>query len=288
MVSMERLKIFPILRILLALVVFGAVCARAECQGTPESARGSKVRVVPAEQPIPFSTDSDVRVDSIEFRTEDQMTRTDSDLAADAQSSISEHAGFMDLEFNQGKWTYEQVVCAALPNHLFLRFRRNNGTGDVTVFSASIPRGGEGRVRIVPILLRGYSLFSPAPINALTVSAFNHIRAEEHFDTPPDWLRTGLCYAALAGGHPRAALMPAPFDSEKFPLAKPAMLETSGSGAVVSFADLAAAGRPMEWTMTFDHKGKLLKAAHRPAAMIPTKVNHPQPLVEKVRNVPAQ
>lgn len=273
---------------LLAVLALAAICARTECQATPEYENRSKVRVVPAERPLPFSTNSDVRVDSIEFRTVDQMNRADSDLAADAQSSISEHAGFMDLEFNQGKWTYEQVVCPALPNHLFLRFRRSNGTGDVTVFSASIPRGGEGRVRIIPILLRGYSLFSPAPINALTISAFNHIRAEERIDTPPDWLGTGLCYAALAGGHPQAALMPAPFDSEKFPMAKPAMLETSSHLAVVSFADLAAPGRPMEWTMTFDNKGKLLKAAHRPAAMIPTKVVHPQPLVEKVRTIPAQ
>ena len=283
------MRSLPILRMVLAAAFVATVCARAVCQMTPaEPASAPKVRVVPAEKLIPFSTASDVRVDSIEFRTADQMTRKDSDLVADAQSSISEHAGLMDLEFNQGKWTYEQVVCPALPNHVFLRFRRNNGTGDVTVFSASIPRGGEGRVRIVPILLRGYSLFSPAPINALTVSAFNHIRAEEHYDTAPDWLGTGLCYAALAGGHPRATLMPVIFDSEKFPLAKPAMLETSSSGVVVSFADLAAAGRPMQWTMTFDHKGKLLKATHRPADMLPTKVIHPQPLVEKVRNVPTE
>jgi hypothetical protein len=225
-------------------------------------------------------------VDSIEFRTVDQMTRQDSDLVADAESSISEHARFLDLEFNQGKWTYEQVVCPALPNHVFLRFRRNNGTGDVSVFSASIPRGGEGRVRILPILLRGYSLFSPAPINAMTISAFNHIRAEEHFDKAPEWLGTGLCYAALAGGHPRAALLPADPDSEKFPEAKPAMLRTSGSGEIVSFADLAAAPRPMEWTMIFDSKGKLLKASHSRAAMIPIKVTHPQPMVVRTRPVP--
>jgi hypothetical protein len=74
----------------------------------------------------------------------------------------------------------------------------------VSVFTVSIPRGGDGRVRIIPIQRRGYSLFSPAPINALTISAFNHIRAEEH-PKAPDWLGTGLCYAALAGAHPQAA-----------------------------------------------------------------------------------
>lgn len=283
------MRSLPILRIILAVAAVAAVSARAECQAAPVSAGAPAGRVVPAEKPIPFSTGTDVRVDSIEFRSVDQMTRKDSDLVADAESSIGEHARYMDLEFNQGKWTYEQVVCPALPNHLFLRFRRNNGTGDVTVFSASIPREGEGRVRIIPVLLRGYSLFSPAPINALTVSAFNHIRAEERFDTPPDWLGTGLCYAALAGGKPQAALMPSSPDGEKFPEARPAMLETSvGSGAVVSFADLAAPKRPMEWTMTFDGKGKLLKATHRPAELIPIKTSHPKPLVEKVRAVPTE
>ena len=154
---------------------------------------------------MPFSPGSETAgpAAAIEFRSYDQMSRQDRDLAADAESAIGERAGFAGLEFNQGKWNYQQIVCPALPNHLFLQFTRNNGTGDVSVFSASIPRGGDGRVRIIPILRRGYSLFSPAPINALTISAFNHIRAEEHSDEPPDWLATGLCYAALAGAHPQ-------------------------------------------------------------------------------------
>ena len=71
----------------------------------------------------------------------------------------------------------------------------------MSVFSASVPRNGAGRVRIVPILKRGYSLFSPAPINALTISAFNHIRAEEGEAANSDWLGNALCYAALAGSH---------------------------------------------------------------------------------------
>ena len=111
----------------------------------------------------------------------------------------------MVSSWSKGQWSYQQVVCPALPNHLFLQYTRNNGVGDVTMFTASIPRGGEGRVRIIPILRRGYSLFSPAPINALTISAFNHIRAEEPDGTSSNWLGNGLCYAALAGAHPRIA-----------------------------------------------------------------------------------
>ena len=73
----------------------------------------------------------------------------------------------------------QKIACPRLTNHLFVQFTRNNGNGDVSIFSASIPRNGMGRIRIVPILKRSYSLFSPAPINSMTISAFNHIRSEE-------------------------------------------------------------------------------------------------------------
>ena len=201
----------------------------------------------------------------LEFRPYDQMSSQDRDLEADAESAIGERAGFAGLEFNQGKWSYQQIVCSALPGHLFLQFTRNNGTGDVSVFSASIPRGGDGRVRIIPIVRRGYSLFSPAPINALTISAFNHIRAEEHVDQTPEWLATGMCYAALAGAHPQIGpseetnikkLPAAPTGREVIPI---------HGGAVIQFTDVAAASRPMECTMTFNGKGKLLKATHSAA-----------------------
>jgi hypothetical protein len=201
----------------------------------------------------------------VEFRSIDQMSRQDRGLAADGETAIKERAGFADLQFNQGSWYYQQVICSALPHHLFLQFTRNNGAGDTSVFSASVPRGGEGRVRIIPIVRRGYSLFSPAPINELTISAFNHIRAEEHPDQAPDWLATGLCYAALAGTHPRIA-PPPEAEAPRFSTVLPGSLATSpGGGAVISFTDLSALPRPMLWTMTFDRHGKLLKAAHSAA-----------------------
>ncbi|MGB9408648.1 MAG: hypothetical protein WCA89_14010, partial [Terracidiphilus sp.] len=202
---------------------------------------------------------------SLEFRSYERMSVRDRNLAVDAESAIGERAGFAGLEFNQGKWNYQQIVCPVLPNHLFLQFTRNNGTGDMSMFSASIPRGGDGRVRIIPIVRRGYSLFSPAPINALTISAFNHIRAEEHVDETPEWLATGMCYAALAGAHPQVG--PAEeTDFRKLPAAPTGreVIPMRG-GAVIRFTDVAAISRPMEWTMTFNGKGKLLKATHSPA-----------------------
>lgn len=258
------------------------LCASAPSQTVTEDSHPGSVQgkaVHPTDHPTVFSLNTtnspgganSEAAQAIEFRTLDQMTPKDRELAANAESSIAERATYTDLEFNQGTWSYEQVACPALPNHLFLRFMRNNGTGDVSLFTASIPRGDEGRVRIIPIQLRGYSLFSPAPINALTISAFNHIRAEENPDKAPapNWLGTGLCYGALAGGHPQAPDSVASPEMQKPPVAMKASLEVPGNGgAIISFSDVAAAPRPMLWTMTFDGKGRLLKATHSPAPLL--------------------
>lgn len=266
---------------MLSIAAFGAILT-AQTVKEVSPAQPKIKEITPVERPFPFSLQARGSSQLIEFRSIDRMTEKDRDLVADAESSIGERAGLQGLEFNGGKWNYEQVVCSAIPNHILLRFTRNNGTGDVSIFSASIPRNGDGRVRIIPIQMRGYSLFSPAPINALAISAFNRIRSEEHFDAPPDWLATGLCYAALTGGRSQAALLPDPFQSPKTPLAAPPRIQIQNRGNVIlSFVDLSAAQRPMEWTMVFDLSGKLLTILHKPVGFIQAKVFHPKSIDAK-------
>jgi hypothetical protein len=206
---------------------------------------------------------------SIRILSADQMTRHDRDLEADAEASIQEKAGFQSLEFNEGAWTYQQLVCPALPDHLFLRFSRNEGTREMSMFSAAIPRGGEGKVRIIPIVRKGYSLFSPAPIGPLTIASFNRIRSEENTDWPANWLGTGLCYAALAGANPQAGERPPQAESGNVPLTiEPTFLKTKDGGTTVRFADVSTTPHPMEWNLIFNSKGTLLKATHFPAYVV--------------------
>jgi len=276
---MERMNPKPLF---LTLACLAGVCSPLQGQTMRTVAPTAiKEKAIPeSARPMPFTIDGhdSGSAQAIEFRSVDRMTSRDREVAANAESSIAEHTRYAGLEFNQGNWSYEQLVCSALPEHVFLRFMRNNGTGDVSLFTASIPRGNEGRVRIVPIQLRGYSLFSPAPINAMTISAFNHIRAEENPDHVPvsGWLATGLCYAALAGGHPQ--LQPNGEDAAKSKVlvAKRGELEIPiRGGAVISFDDVSAIPRPMEWSMTFDGKGRLLKASHSGAELLSVNTIHP-------------
>jgi hypothetical protein len=252
----------------------------------PPTARPVPERVVPT--PFPPAAGQVESARSIQLRPAAAMSEQDRLIEADAESSIAERAGYNDIAFNQGKWNYEQLVCPALPNHLFLRFTRNNGAGDVSLFSASIPRNGKGHVRIIPIERRSYSLFSPAPINALTISAFNRIRAEEKSSSAaPGWLGTALCYAALAGANPMAARMGAMDGPRKYPQASAPILEvTLQGGAVVHFTDMSARPHPMVWSLIFNSHGRLLKATHGPAGIVPERAVPPSTAEQTARPIP--
>ncbi len=269
-----RIPLKTLVAALLAVVWVSFSVSPARSQGQEIS---KHERIVPEPvEPKPFPTVATRKTPlyTVEFRSPDQISQQDRLLLADSESSIAEHAGFAGLDFLQSNWNYRQIVCPTFPNHLFVQFTRNSGAGDVSVFSASIPRNGNGRVRIVPILKRGYSLFSPAPINALTISAFNHVRAEDSETANSDWLGNALCYAALAGARPEIPAPGAePAPNQPVPALAAAMdIEMQAHGMeVLRFDDDAGRPNPMEWSMTFTHQGKLIKAAHKPASMLTEK-----------------
>jgi hypothetical protein len=262
---------------LLATVLFSAPCgaqtnadsSSASYQAAPvpsdSSGASYKTRPVPATEIVaPFSLDASpsTSANPIEFRSESQMTEMDSNLAASAEPSIREGATMAGIEFDKGKWSYEELVCQALPGHVLLLFHENNGAGDRSLFSAAIPRSGVGRVRIIPIQRRGYSLFSPAPVNALAIAAFNRIRADETASKTADWLSTAWCYAALTGSHPEMSPLPTKSADTNLALSFPPTIEINSYGdAIVRFVEVAAARQPMQWALTFNSKGKLLKVA---------------------------
>ena len=257
--------------ILFALVSCSSLAAH--CQNSSSEFSG-KAQVVPAPvEPAPFAT-TRVRRDaaySVTFKKADELTARDRLLAANAKSSIGELARFAGFDHSESGWKYREIACPGFSNHVFLQFSWENGRGDVSVFSASIPRNGVGKIRIIPILKRSYSLFSPTPINALTISAFNHIRTEEGLSANDDWLGNALCYAALAGAQPRILSGDSwpSLQSAVPPLTAALDVRLLGKGEeVISFGDVVDHTHSMEWTMTFTREGKLIKATHKPGGML--------------------
>jgi hypothetical protein len=207
----------------------------------------------------------------IAYRPLEEMSQSDRDLAAKSQSAIRDAAAFAGIEFDKEKWHYRQLQCQALPGHLFLLFTGDSGVSDASLFSAAIPRTGKGRIRVIPVERRGFSLFSPAPVNELAVAAFNRIRAQEPAGPPPDWLSTSLCYAALTeprsevSASPRPTAGTNPAAEPNIALSFPPTLEVGVDGeSTVRFVNVAEPRQPMQWALTFDPKGQLVKVEHLP------------------------
>lgn len=230
----------------------GVVFLSASLLVAAQSAPQATSKPVPPAQIIhsPFPLSGNLPL-GVEIRSAAAISDQDKMLEANEESSIREHAGVRFMDFTPGGWNYWQIACPAFPGHLFLRFTRSGGKGDVSAFTASIPRFGQGRVRIIPIQRRGYSLWSPAPINKQTIWAFNHILAEERPAGPPQWAAIAVCYAALAGTGKEGTLTP---------LHAPNLELEKDGGAIINFA--TDDPRAKNWNMIFDRHGVLKKAVH--------------------------
>jgi hypothetical protein len=240
--------------------------AATQVKQLPNDLSGSSYSTRPLPQVeviTPFPVNAPPDKNPLEYRQQGQMTEPDRALVESANPSIREGAAFAGMEFDSGNWSYQQMVCKALPAHVFLIFEEDNGPGDVSMFSAAIPRSGRGHVRIIAIERRGYSLFSPTPVNALTIAAFNRIRADETKNESADWLGTALCYAALAGARPVISPLKKHSTGQDPVLTFPPRVEVGNDGGeTVRFVDAATQHHATEWALTFDPKGQLLKVDH--------------------------
>jgi hypothetical protein len=230
---------------------------------TDLSGSSYKTRPIPQVEVVPtFGANVPVsqKTNPLTYLSPEQMSDADRALAQSSDPGIREGATLAGMELNVGTWSYQQLVCKALPGHVFLLYKGENGPGDRSLFSAAIPRGSKGRVRIIPVERRGYTLFSPAAVNELTISSFNRLRADEPENKSADWLATALCYAALAGARPALTAAPKGSSGVSDSLVFPPTLEIGSSGdSTVRFVDVAAEKQPMEWALTFNPKGQLLK-----------------------------
>jgi hypothetical protein len=268
--------------------ILGSLCTAQTSQVPPDTPY--PVKPVPSEpstmpyaaKPVPqaktltpFSTNASPSgiEQFIVYHPLEQMSQSDRDLAAKTQSAIRDAAAFAGIDFDKEKWRYRQLECQALPGHLFLLFAGDSGVGDASLFSAAIPRAGKGRIRVIPVERRGFSLFSPAPVNALAMAAFNRIRAEEPASPPPDWLSTSLCYAALTEPRSEVSASPSPSPEANIALSFPPTLEVGVDGeSTVRFVNVAESRQPMQWALTFDAKGQLVKVLHFPTPAYATTI----------------
>jgi hypothetical protein len=261
---MMRATLFPFAALAAIAAALLSTSSAAAQSGLPAS-----VRTVPAAASArPFAANAGTDTVPPQILEPAQMTAPDRQTADEAWPRIAARAGAELLPPGREGWSYRQISCPALPDHLFLRYTRTDGVGNASRFTASISRESKATVHVVPLLRRGYSLFSPAPVNAGTVAVFNRIREEEP-QPQRDWLGVALCYAALAGANPWSDFWS---DSQTDPSLNARLETLSAGGALVGFTDRAS---DTDWELSFDSQGRLLKVAKTSAYSLQT---HSRPI----------
>ena len=180
------------------------------------------------------------------------MTAADHTLVAAKGRAIADAASLASIDLLQGSWSLRQIDCPALPGHLFVRYRRDQGPGDVSEFTAAIERSGAGSVHAIPILRRSYTTLFEAPASAVAV--FNRVQQEEQSPRQPALLGLAQCYAVLAGSTGQ------PVTGAAWPQGQPSMMRSVGNKKVVQISVPTESATPAAWELTFGNSGMLEKA----------------------------
>lgn len=175
-------------------------------------------------------------------------------------------------------WVARQAVCSALPDHMIVSYVRAAGTHSEASFTVAIPRTGNGRIHLVPVERKGFTLYTPSRRNRLTIVIFNDLLKDDARAVRSDWLGLGVCYAALAGDRVQAVttLRPSSPPGIPQPTYTTASLSLSWKQPpAITFVGLPPGGStPRQWTLIFTPAGSLHKVlishAH-PLAITPAR-----------------
>ncbi len=205
----------------------------------------------------------------------DRMSSADRSLLAHSMPRIvtlADEQGFAFPGQGSGEvsglgWEARQAVCTALPDHLLMNYRRAPGTHHEASFSVVILRTGSGRLHLVPVERKGYSLYTPSRRNRLTMVVFNDLLREDAHAVRADWLGLALCYAALAGDQVQAVTTLMPSGGDPSPNYMPASLSVSWKAPPsITFVGLPpSGGSPLQWTLLFERSGRLHKVQMKKA-----------------------
>lgn len=234
-------------------VLFLASCALFQ------SSRVSAQVVV--EQPTPHP--KQIKYFSLEHRAPDQMSDEDRQLVQSRKKELTTGAEFYGYDITAAGWTYEQAICPQFPDTVLLHYLTKFPDGTQSQFTALIPRGA-GRVRIVPVLYRNASPYSPAVKNPRNFTIFNSLVpaevAKKDADPEGNWLSLGVCYAEMVGSRANVPDEPS-LDSAtiKAPVAT-YRYDAKTNDRQVQFSDRGAAKVFTIWTISLNDQGRVTGA----------------------------
>ena len=206
------------------------------------------------------------------------MSNADYQVVSNLSAELSKQAALANFDISSPAWHFQQIVCPAFPDYVFLSFTHGPDDSGSSHFGALLPRN-DAQVRVVTTYAHGLLPFEASWNRPGTFEVFNGMLRQERGTTPisyaPNWLMISVCYAELSG-YPVQVLTTVPrpeptLDMLRLDANQPQMVIASDQSADVTFSDVSRPTITTNWTLHFDRHGQITSAS-RSLARQPTAI----------------
>jgi hypothetical protein len=270
-------RIIPTLRpLLLAVLAVQGLSVFAQTPQPPAQDLFPGVTTTPTNDlfpgivPVPIGTTPLAAAPSViglEHLEPAQMSAADNELVSNLSPELSRQAALANFDISNSDWHYQQIVCPAFPDYVFLAFTHGPDPNGSSRFAAMLPRDSAG-VRIVSIYAHGLLPFDVSWNRPGTFEVFNGILRHERGQLPlskaPNWLLISMCYAELSG-YPVQVLASLPnpeptLDILRLDGNRPQLWIGADQSADVTFSDVSRPSTTSNWSLHFDRHGQITSA----------------------------
>jgi hypothetical protein len=229
----------------------------------------------PGVTAVPISTTplaSTPSVIALEHLDPAQMSDADNEVVSDLSAELSKEAALANFDISSPEWHYQQLLCPAFPDYVFLSFTHGPDPNGSSRFAAMLPRNS-AQVRLVSTYAHGLLPFEASWNKAGTFETFNGMLREQRGTAPlsnaPNWLLVAVCYAELSG-YPVQVLnyYPRPetsLDMLRLDANRPQMVIGADQSADVTFSDVSRPTITTNWSFHFDRHGQITSASRSPS-----------------------
>lgn len=213
---------------------------------------------------------------SLEHLQPAQMSAKDYEVVSNLSPELSKEAALANFDISGAGWQYQQIMCPAFPDYVFLAFTHGPDPNGSSRFVAMLPRTS-ARVRILSTYAHGLLPFEASWNRPGTFEVFNTMLRQERGTAPlssaPNWLMIAVCYAELSG-YPvqvlSAKAWPEPtLDLLRLDANRPQMIIAADQSADVTFSDVSRPAITTNWTLHFNRHGEVTSASRAAAHQSP-------------------
>jgi hypothetical protein len=217
------------------------------------------------------------------------MSEADRTLLQQREVDVSRAAAFYGFDISDSRWTYQQIVCRTLPDHLMLSFQNDSVERGPSHFVAVVPANGD-KVQVVTDYAHGLLPFHAAWEKSTAYQVFNLMtaadRGEHELGPQSHWLNLGMCFVALTGHIPSVAVPAESVEASEMLTKRngttPIIMIDPGKVAEVHFSDVSQP-RTGNWRLRFDNKGRLTKAELDTVNPLKTRVVPMSPVIPPIQ-----